>query len=76
MMTGERLHRLVCALGVPEEHVIRIDPTPKHHAQNAEILRRAIDHHGLSVVIACRPCIQSRARAVKAGETGAPVGAS
>lgn len=67
MMTGERLHRLVCALGVAEEQVVRIEPTPKNHVRNTEIIRRAIEHRGLSVVIACRACIHNRSRAPRVG---------
>ncbi len=66
MATGDRLHRLILGLGVPEEHLVRIEPTPKHHDRNVEVLRREIDHRGLSVVLACRPCIQSRARGTRA----------
>ena len=57
-VTGERLLELVKGLGVPEDHLIQIEPSKKNHERNVEILRREIDHRGLSVVVACRPCIQ------------------
>ncbi len=60
MIAGDELIELVKALGVPPEHVIKIDPSPRRHEENTRIIRREIDHHGLSVVVACRPCIHTR----------------
>lgn len=76
MMTGDKLYRLVCALGVPEEHVARIEPTPKNHAKNVEAMKRAIAHRGLSVIIACRECIHTRGRDKQADQQDATVGAT
>lgn len=63
MVTGPALHRLIRGLGVPEEHVVQIEPLAKFHDKNVAILRREIEYRGLSVVLACRPCIQIRSRA-------------
>ncbi len=57
--TGGDLVRLVGALGVSEEHIISIEPTPNRRAVNTDVLRREIRHRGLSVIIATRPCIQT-----------------
>jgi hypothetical protein len=51
--------------GVSPEHVIKIDPSPRHHQENTGIIRREIDHHGLSVVVACRPCIHTKRRTIR-----------
>jgi len=70
-VTGEALIRLLGGLGVREEHLVRIEPMPKHHAKNVELLRREINHRGLSVLVACRPCIQSTRKAVQAKQAAA-----
>jgi len=62
IVTGDRLVELVKALGVDPSHVFRIEPVPKNHDANAELLRREIAHRGLSVIVACRPCVQLRGR--------------
>lgn len=61
-VSGDRLMKLVAGLGVPSEHLLALDPLPKAHERNVEILRREINHHGLSVLIASRPCIQIKRR--------------
>jgi indolepyruvate ferredoxin oxidoreductase alpha subunit len=58
--TGEKLVRLLLGLGVPEAHLRRIRPHPKDHAANVAVLREEIEHPGLSVILAVRPCIQIR----------------
>jgi len=63
--TGEDLLRVIRGLGVDERHLIRIEPLPKHHERNTEIIRREINHRGLSVIVACRPCIQVKRRVVQ-----------
>jgi indolepyruvate ferredoxin oxidoreductase alpha subunit len=57
MTTGENLLRVLRGLGVKEEHLVVIDPLAKHAANNAEIVRREIEHRGLSVIVASRACI-------------------
>jgi indolepyruvate ferredoxin oxidoreductase alpha subunit len=51
-----RLMDIVLALGVKPEHVHVIEPHPRKVRENAEVLRREIDHPGLSVVIASKEC--------------------
>ncbi len=60
MATGEQLLELLKGLGVRDIHVI--DPLPKHHSENVETIRTAIEHGGLSVIVARRPCIQLKLR--------------
>jgi indolepyruvate ferredoxin oxidoreductase alpha subunit len=58
--SGERLLRLVESLGVPKEHIRTIEPLPKNHDRNVQVLKDEIDHHGLSVVVAVRECVQEQ----------------
>jgi indolepyruvate ferredoxin oxidoreductase, alpha subunit len=56
--TGEGLFKLIEGLGVNKDHIRRIEPLPKNHARNVEIIREEMEHKGLSVVVAVRECIQ------------------
>jgi indolepyruvate ferredoxin oxidoreductase alpha subunit len=58
MVAGEELLRLLRGLGVRDEHLHVAEPLPKNHRENVELIGRAIDHHGLSVIIERRSCIQ------------------
>jgi len=58
--SGERLLKLVEGLGVPKEHIRTIEPLPKNHEKNVQILREEIEHRGLSVVVAVRECVQEQ----------------
>ncbi len=55
--TGERLLEILRGLGVAPEHLHTIEPVPKNHARNVELIKREIEHPGLSVIIPARPCI-------------------
>ncbi len=59
LATGESMIQLLLGLGVSREHLIEIDPMPKHHEKNVELVKKEIDHRGLSVIVACRPCIHT-----------------
>jgi len=58
--SGERLLRLIEGLGVPKEHLRTIEPLPKNHDENVQVLKDEIGHHGLSVVVAVRECVQEQ----------------
>ncbi len=58
--SGERLLKLVEGLGVPKDHLRTIEPLPKNHEKNVQVLREEIDHRGLSVVVAVRECVQEQ----------------
>lgn len=68
-VTGEAFIRLLRGLGVDARHIVQLDPIAKDHAHNVELLKREIDHRGLSVVIACRPCIHLKRRTRHDGST-------
>jgi len=58
MATGDQLVKLLEGLGVDPDHVKVIEPLSKYHEGNVRIIRREIDHKGLSVVVSKRACIQ------------------
>ncbi len=59
---NNRLAEICAGLGVEREHIRIIEPTPNKHEENVAVLRREIEHHGPSVVIAVRECIQTARR--------------
>lgn len=52
-------------LGVEENHIIVMNPSPKSHEENLEIMKRELDYQGVSVIIPRRECIQTATRALK-----------
>ena len=74
-VTGEGFLKLLVGLGVDEDHLHIFEPLSKNHEENAELLRREINHKGLSVLVACRPCIHLKRKVVEIGNAE-PVAAS
>ncbi|RMG48548.1 MAG: indolepyruvate ferredoxin oxidoreductase [Acidobacteria bacterium] len=72
---GERLLEVLRGLGVSDEHLHVIEPVPKRHAENVELIRKEIEHRGLSVIVPRRPCIHLKRRH-RAGEQAAAAGAA
>lgn len=75
MAHGNELIQILLGLGVRRERLHVIEPHPRRHAENVELLSREIAHRGLSVIVAARACIQIRpaARPTEArGETVTP----
>ena len=64
-VTGEQFIRLLRGLGVDAHHIVQIDPVPKDRNHNLELFRQEVEHQGLSVIIASRPCIHMKKRAAK-----------
>lgn len=46
-------------LGVPEEHIIVLNPLPKYHEENLAAIKKELDYTGVSVIIPRRECIQT-----------------
>jgi indolepyruvate ferredoxin oxidoreductase alpha subunit len=61
--TGDDLIRIIRGLGVGVDRIVRLNPLPSAHEANVELMRREIDRHGLSVIVAQRPCIHAKRRA-------------
>jgi len=62
VLSSSGLESLVRGLGVPPEHLHVVEAHPRRAAENAEILKRAVTHRGLSVVIAVRECVETAKR--------------
>jgi TPP-dependent indolepyruvate ferredoxin oxidoreductase alpha subunit len=62
MATGERLLGIVRGLGVKPENLHVIDPHPSKHAENVEVIRRAVAHKGLDVIVSDRECIHLKVK--------------
>jgi len=56
--SGERLLRIIEGVGVPKAHIRTIEPLPKNHDKNVQVIKDELDHRGLSVIVAVRECIQ------------------
>ena len=63
MAAGQQLINLLTGLGVPPGHLHVMEPLTKNHQQNVELITQAINHHGLSVIVAQRECIHNRRKA-------------
>ena len=61
--TGDDLIRIIRGLGVPEDRIRRLKPVPDAHQENMEMIRREIEHRGLSVIVAQRACVYAKRRA-------------
>ena len=54
-----RLEAICKGLGVPEEHILVLNPLPKYHADNLEAIKKELEYKGVSVIIPRRECIQT-----------------
>jgi indolepyruvate ferredoxin oxidoreductase alpha subunit len=59
LVPSSNLYDVIVGLGVDPEHVHVVEASPKKATENSELLRRELEHKGLSVVIAVRECIQT-----------------
>jgi len=55
--TGPGLLKIIEGLGVPPEHILVIEPLPRNHERNVQIILEELDHRGLSVIVAVRECV-------------------
>ena len=60
MASGETLIDILRGLGVSSDHLHVIDPLPRRHAENVDLIKREIAHRGLSVIVPTRACIHVR----------------
>ena len=60
---GTNKFEAIClGLGVPKEHVRVVVPLPKNMPEITNVIREEIEHHGVSVIIPRRECIQTLSR--------------
>ena len=57
-----KLEDICRGLGADPAHVRTIDSLPKNHDEMVTLFKEEIDHHGLSVVVSRRECIQPARR--------------
>lgn len=72
MACGGELDRLIVGLGVDPAHVHVIEPLAKRHEENVALIRREIDHRGLSVIVARRACIHVKRQSASPASSSAP----
>lgn len=57
-----KLEEICLGLGADPAHVRTIDSLPKNHDEMMKMFREEIEHHGCSVIISRRECIQTARR--------------
>ncbi len=63
MAAGQQLIDLLRGLGVKPDQMHLLEPLAKNHEQSVQTIKRAIEHRGLSVIVAQRECIHNRRKA-------------
>jgi len=59
MSTGPTLDSIIRGTGISEEHVREIEPIPRNHEQNVNVLREELAYEGPSVIVARRACLEA-----------------
>jgi indolepyruvate ferredoxin oxidoreductase, alpha subunit len=57
-----RIDQICLGIGVNSNHLRKIIPLKKNHAENVNILKEEIEYKGVSVIIASRECIQTASK--------------
>ncbi len=70
LLNSSRLGPLILGLGVDPAHCHVLDAHPRQTANNAAVIRRELEHPGLSVIVAVRVCVEA-ARAKKSAARAA-----
>jgi len=56
---SSRIHPIVLGVGVDPAHCHVVTAHHRHTAENTAIIRKELEHPGLSVIIAVRECIET-----------------
>jgi indolepyruvate ferredoxin oxidoreductase alpha subunit len=75
MAAGQSLLDLLKGLGIKDEQLHVVEPLPKNHKQVVDVITKAIEHRGLSVIVAQRECIHNRRKAQVAPAAAKPAAA-
>ncbi|MEJ2576745.1 MAG: thiamine pyrophosphate-dependent enzyme [Gammaproteobacteria bacterium] len=62
MSTGQSLDQIILGTGIGEDHFRVIEPIPRNHERNVEVLREELAFDGPSVIVARRACIEAQKR--------------
>ena len=73
MACGESLRQILRGLGVNEDHMHVIEPLARRHRDNVELMKKEIEHPGLSVIIPTRACIHLHRKSTEAAHEAVPV---
>jgi indolepyruvate ferredoxin oxidoreductase alpha subunit len=73
LLPSSRLKPLLLGLGVDPEHCHVLDAHPRRTAANAEVIRRELQHPGVSVIVAVRVCVEAARTRKTASRKGAEV---
>jgi indolepyruvate ferredoxin oxidoreductase alpha subunit len=68
VLPSSRLQTLILGLGLDPDHFHIIDAHPKKAEENTQIIRREIEHKGLSVIVAVRTCLEEARKKKKEGK--------
>ncbi len=60
-----KIEAICLALGVEENHIHILNPSPKYHEENLAIMKQEISYNGVSVIIPRRECIQTVTRRIR-----------
>jgi indolepyruvate ferredoxin oxidoreductase alpha subunit len=60
-----KIEQICMGIGVKKEHIRVMNPSPKYHRENMEIMKDEIDYQGVSVIIPRRECLQTVARRIR-----------
>lgn len=60
-----RIEAICKGLGVQEDHIIILTPSPKYHEENLEAMKLELEYEGVSVIIPRRECIQTAIKSKK-----------
>lgn len=60
-----KLEDICRGLGVPEDHILVVEPIRKNHADNVALIKQELYHRGVSVIIERRECIQTAVVSIK-----------
>ncbi|GMV05306.1 MAG: indolepyruvate oxidoreductase subunit IorA [Gemmatimonadota bacterium] len=75
LVSHSELADIVKGLGVPGEHVHVVPTHPKRVPELAELIRREVEHRGLSVIITVRECLESARKRKREAKVAEEVGA-
>jgi indolepyruvate ferredoxin oxidoreductase alpha subunit len=62
LTTGPALIQVLEGLGVAKEHIHVIEPLHNRHEDNVAVIKKAVEHRGLSVIVAVRACVQMKVK--------------
>jgi indolepyruvate ferredoxin oxidoreductase alpha subunit len=60
-----KLEDICLGMGVEKDHIRILNPSPKDHELNMQIMKEEIEYKGVSVIIPRRECIQTAARRIR-----------